>query len=66
MSEYYYKNLFNTLSYDVLSSIYFVVMNEHNKIPTIINELKKIYEDPGYRQKFIEEYQKRYLDEFLR
>lgn len=66
MTDNIYKNLFNSLSYDALSSIYFIVINENNQLPLIIKELQKIYDNPAYRQKFIEEYQKRYLDEFLR
>lgn len=60
------SNLFNILYYDSLSFLYYVVVNEYSTIPTLVKELNKLYEDPGYRKMFIEEYQKRYIDEFLR
>lgn len=60
------KSLFNLLSYDSLSLLYYIVVNESNQIPEIIKQLQKLYDDPGYRSIFIEEYQKRFLDEFLR
>lgn len=60
------KYLFNNLSYDSLSSLYYIILNIPDELSNVIDALREINEDPFVRQMFINEYQKRYFDEFLR